>query len=450
MLFRHIACGLLLVGAWTTWAWAAPIGGRARPNILVIVADDLGWNDVGYHNPSMRTPNIDRLARDGVELDCHYVQPQCTPTRVALLTGRYPSRFGPAAMKANNEPAVPPGTPMIATMLRSLGYSTGMAGKWHLGSTPEGGPQRFGFDSSYGGLAGALGMYDHRYQLHTPYAQTWHRDGDFIEGHENGTHATDLTLREVVRWIENHAAAPWFFYMAFHAPHAPIVENDETWHQINEHIEADDRRAYAAAVSHMDAAIGEVIAALKASGQRERTLILFTSDNGAQVDHPGGIYPPPDPPLSNFSSNAPLRGKKSELYEGGCRVPAALEWPGRLPPGKFSGPMHVVDWMPTFADLLGYEPAEEMHWDGESIWPRLEGRQKQPDERSFYLVWHPQRRWEALRRGDWKIVRRKGERWELFNLRIDPNEQQDRAEANPEKVEELIGYFDAERAKDPS
>jgi arylsulfatase A-like enzyme len=200
----------------------------------------------------------------------------------------------------------------------------------------------------------------------------------------------------------------------------------------------------------MDAAIGQIIEALQNTGQRDRTLILFTSDNGAQVDHPGGIYPPPDPPLKNFSSNAPLRGKKSELYEGGYRVPAAIEWPGRLKPRKFTAPIHAVDWMPTFAALAGYEPEDDVGWDGENIWQALNGEQDSLGERTFYLVWHPKRRWEALRRGDWKIVRQKGEPWELFNLRVDPNERQNLADRDPEKVEELERYFAEQRAKDPS
>jgi arylsulfatase A-like enzyme len=319
-----------------------------------------------------------------------------------------------------------------------------------LGSKPEWGPQNFGFDSSYGGLAGALGMYDHRYQLDTPFAVTWHRDGRPIDGDENGTHVTDLTSREAVRWIKSHRDAPWFFYVAFHAPHAPIVEKDQRWHEMNKHIEPEDRRAYAAAVSHMDAAIGQIMEALETTGQRGRTLILFTSDNGAQVDHPGGIYPPPDPPLANFSSNAPLRGKKSELYEGGCRVPAAVAWPDRLPPRKFAVPIHVVDWMPTFAALVDYEPAEPMGWDGETIWPALTGQQEALGDRTFYLVWHPQRRWEAIRHGDWKIVRQKDQPWELFNLKRDPNEQQNLADRHQELVRELMRIYEQQRAKDPS
>ncbi|MCA9438320.1 MAG: sulfatase-like hydrolase/transferase [Candidatus Omnitrophica bacterium] len=142
------------------------------PNILFIVSDDQGWNDIGYHNDDLRTPNLDQLAETGVRLEHHYVQPQCTPTRVALMTGRYPSRFGPHCTTASNDQSYPIGTPTLASLLQSAGYDTGLFGKWHMGSKPEWGPNHYGFDFSYGSLAGAVGMYDHRYRLNTPYAQT--------------------------------------------------------------------------------------------------------------------------------------------------------------------------------------------------------------------------------------------------------------------------------------
>jgi arylsulfatase A-like enzyme len=351
-------------------------------------------------------------------------------------------------MSASNERALPPGTLTMASMLKSLEYTTGMAGKWHLGSKPEWGPNRYGFDSSYGSLAGAVGMYDHRYRLNSPFAVTWHRDGEIIPGYENGTHTTDLTAHETVRWIESHADDRWFFYVPFHAVHTPIDERDEKWHAMNHHIESDDRRAFAAAVSHMDWAIGKFIEAFEKTGQLDETLVLFTSDNGAQVNHAGNAYPAPDPALKNFSSNAPLRGRKAQLYEGGYRVPASIYWPAELQSRKVEAPLHVVDWMPTFAALLEYDAREEPQWDGENIWPLLSGERETLGERTFYLTWHGDRRWESLRHGDWKIARRAGRPWELFNLREDPYEKQDVADRHPERVAELVRKFDEERAKD--
>ena len=199
---------VLLLAAVVTWSPFA-FAQVERPNVLFVVSDDQGWNDIGYHNPKLRTPHLDRLAATGVELDCHYVQPQCTPTRVALMTGRYPSRFGHQATHANNEPAFPMGTPTLARMFKAAGYATGMSGKWHLGSLPKWGPNHHGFDYSHGSLAGAVGMYDHRYRFSTPeYSITWHRNHQMIE--EPG-HVTDLTAAEVVKWIKEHQdAGPWF------------------------------------------------------------------------------------------------------------------------------------------------------------------------------------------------------------------------------------------------
>ncbi len=183
-----------LLGMIATAPAAAP-----RPNVLILVADDLGWSDVGYHNPEMRTPSIDKLVQESVELDCHYVMPMCTPTRVALLTGSYPSRFGNHCTQASNDQALPFGTPTLASVLQEAGYQTALIGKWHLGSLPEWGPNLFGFDYSFGSLAGAMAPYDHRYQLNRPaYIRTFHRNHEFID--EPG-HITDLTAGEAIEWI---------------------------------------------------------------------------------------------------------------------------------------------------------------------------------------------------------------------------------------------------------
>jgi arylsulfatase A-like enzyme len=290
-------------------------------------------------------------------------------------------------------------------------------------------------------------MYDHRYRIGSPFERTWHRNHEFVE--EEG-HTTDLLESEAVTWIEGHAKgdAPWFFYVPFLAVHNPLVERDPQWSEMNAHIADEERRLYAAAVSHMDAAIGAMIDALKRTGQRDRTLIVFTSDNGAQVNHGGDAYPPPDPKMTDFSSNLPLRGKKTETYEGGYRVPALANWPGKLTPRKVAEPMHVVDWSPTVAGLVGYEVEEDPAWDGVDVWPLLTGEQEALDERTFYIVWGQKRNREALRRGDWKIVRNGGKQWELFNLADDPYEKKELSTLMPEKVEELLAIYAEERKKD--
>ncbi len=317
---------------------SAALADDRRPNIVLIVTDDQGWADVGYHNDEVRTPNIDKLCAQGVQLDAHYVQPQCTPTRVALLTGRYPSRFGPQATVANNKPAFPKGTPTLSQILKDAGYDTALMGKWHLGSTAEHGPNLFGFDYSYGSLAGAVGNYDHRYSLKSPYSITWHRNGEIIEGYENGTHTTDLIAADAVRFINKQREKPFFLYLPFHAPHLPIYEEDEKWDSMNTHIKNADRRAFLSAISHLDDAIGQVVKAAESTAELHNTIFIFTSDNGGvHWAHKGNAYPAPDPPMSKgFSSNAPLRAGKITAYEGGMRVPAFITWVGKLKPHKIS------------------------------------------------------------------------------------------------------------------
>ena len=198
-----------------------------KPNIVLLVADDLGWNDIGYHNNQIKSHNLDRLAATGVELDQHYVQPQCTPTRVALMTGRYPSRFGSHCTQASNEHSYPLETLTIASMLKKLGYTTGLFGKWHMGSKPEWGPNHHGFDYSYGALAGAVGAYDHVYRLperQHPNAITWHRNHQIIPGYENGTHVTDLVTAEAIKVVKQQRDAPFFLYLPYFAPHTPLDE----------------------------------------------------------------------------------------------------------------------------------------------------------------------------------------------------------------------------------
>ncbi len=438
-----MSASLLLVAMLA--AVAAPAE-NARPNVVLIVADDLGWADVGYHNPEIRSPNIDRLVKTGIELDLHYVQPQCTPTRVALMTGRYPSRFGRHCTQASNEKALPDGTPTLSSLLKQAGYDTALVGKWHLGSKPEWGPNHFGFDYSYGCLAGATGIYDHRYRLTRPeFTRTWHRNEEFID--EEG-HVTDLEAREAVAWIEKQREEPFFLYLPFQAVHVPLVEPDR-YLEANAHIDYADRRLFAAAVTHLDEAIGKVVDALDRTGQRENTLIIFTSDNGGLHNHRGDTYPPPDPKLENFSSNLPLRGQKSQTYEGGMRVPAFANWPGYLKPGVRDMPMHAVDWLPTILGLIDIKTEDAWHLDGQNVWPALAAYESNSDPRTLYWVWGARRQRVALRHGGWKILRPGPEAdFELYNVAKDPYEKTDLSDSHPEQLAEMKKRFAAEKAKD--
>ncbi|MGI9429944.1 MAG: sulfatase-like hydrolase/transferase [Bythopirellula sp.] len=415
------------------------------PNVLIFLADDLGWSDVGYHNPEMRTPAIDQLQQSGVELNCHYVMPMCTPTRVALLTGKYPSRFGNHCTQASNYQALEFGTPTLSSLLRKAGYDTALIGKWHLGSLPKWGPNHFGFDYSFGSLAGAMAPYDHRYQLNRPeFIRTFHRNHKFID--EPG-HITDLTAKEAIRWIRRKRTKPFFLYVPFHAVHVPLVE-EPRWINQNDHIESPDRRLFAAAVTHMDAAIGQIIDAVDEVGQRENTLVLFFSDNGGLFSHEGGEYPEPDPPLHGISSNAPWRGHKTEVYEGGIRVPAIVSWVGQLQPRKIDSPLHAIDWLPTICELVGATKDVPEHTDGQDIWSIVTGQQTTPAARTLYWVTKEERKWVALRHGEWKIVRFRDQPWQLYDLKHDPSESQDVATLHPGKLQQLLALYQQEKGKD--
>lgn len=449
-----------------------------RPNVLVIVTDDQGWGDIGYHNPAVYSPNLDALARSGARFTQHYVMPQCTPTRVALMTGRYPSRFGPQAQQANNAPAFPIGTPTLGTLMQRAGYETHLVGKWHLGTSTDHGPTKFGFDHSYGGLAGALGMYDHRYRK-GKFAENWHRDDEVIPGWENGVHATDLTAREAVRVIEQERAAPFFLYLAFHTVHTPLdergrfvdrptqldperpgrwLDEDEIpwFHDPDGLIQREqdpEKRLLLAAVHHLDHAVGEVVKALARTGQRDDTLILFTSDNGPQGSWPGNAYPD-DLKLTDFNQPIPMRGKKTDTYEGGVRVPGFAVWPGRIAAAEVSEPVHVVDWMPTLAALVGDEAVAAT--DGLDLADLLFGHERPAPRppRELYWVWSSGSNRRALRYGDWKVVRygkqepQRPADWQLFHLAEDPKEQRDLAAEQPEVLADMHRRYLAQRARD--
>lgn len=416
------------------------------PNIVLIVADDLGWNDVGYHNPEIRTPHMDRLVATGVDLDQFYVMPQCTPTRVALMTGRYPSRFGNHCTQASNERALPPGTTTVAAALQAAGYQTALCGKWHLGSLPAWGPNHHGFDHSYGSLAGAVGMYDHRYRFGQPqFTRTWHRNQEFLD--DDPGHATDLVTAEAVSWLEDHAEQPFFLYVPYQSVHVPLVE-DNHWLRLNEHITDPDRRLFAAAVTHMDDCIGQLVETLEKLGVRERTLIIFTSDNGGLHNHAGGTYPPPDSKLTNFSSNLPLRGQKGQTYEGGIRVPAFANWPGTLPPSQVTAPLHAVDVPVMLARLGSAQLPTEPPLDGQDLWSVVRGAEPAAS-RTLYWLWGTRGQRVALREGDWKLVRSGPDApLELFHLAEDPEEKQDLASSQPEKLAHLAALLDQEQQHD--
>jgi arylsulfatase A-like enzyme len=409
-----------------------------QPNVVFIMADDLGWADVEFHGGNTPTPNLNRLLAEGVEFTQHYVAPVCSPTRAGLLAGRYWSRFG-ITTPINNR-GLPFDTVTVAKALGDAGYSTALIGKWHLGSKPEWGPNHFGFEHSYGSLAGGVTPWNHKYKKGT-YSTTWHRNHELIT--EKG-HVTDLLTDEAVRWIKDKTATndakPFFLYVPYTAVHIPIREPDEWMEKVPAEIKGEVARQYSACILHLDAAVGRIVDAVDKAGQGENTLVVFTSDNGATTaQNNDRKYPDDNCPSGRVpGNNKPLRGGKTSLYEGGVRVPTIVRWPGKLKAGtKFEPPVCIVDWMPTFCALGGADvDATSLKWDGVDLSPVLTGKSKL-EERSIYLTGVRGTRC-ALQYGDWKLIQSNSKGpVELFNLASDPHETTNVAKANPDKVAEL-------------
>lgn len=410
-----------------------------RPNFLVILADDLGYGDVGFQGGAAKTPHLDKLAAESVRLTAHYVHPMCSPTRAALMTGRYASRFGVTG--AQNEQAFPFGTPTLASLLSSAGYDTALIGKWHLGSTPESGPNKFGFAHSYGSLAGGVTSDTHEYKT-GPHQRTWHRNGEYLD--EPG-HVTDLITSEAVRWIETRDQKPFFLYVPYTAVHVPIAAPDR-WLQVNRHIGDEAARLRAADVSHLDDGVGLLLAALEKKGLRQNTVVLFLSDNGAHdaTDNRQDKYPGAEgrKKLKVRGSNAPFRGWKSGVYDGGIRTPALAHWPGRWERASVEMPVSVTNWLPTLCSLAGVTlPDGPM--DGTDMREVLEKRVGEAASwpRPIYSA-GPGYRSRMVRAGDWKLVVHeakggKGGARELFHLAEDPGETRNVLEQHAAKAVEL-------------
>ncbi len=424
---------------------------NSRPNILIILSDDTGFNDVGFHGNEVMTPNLDRLAREGVELNHFYAYPICSPTRAALLTGRPPSRNGILGpLQSWTPPPFEPGKMMLPGMLKNAGYETCISGKWHLGMRPQEIPNLFGFDRSYGYLGPWIDSYSHlttNFHGDKSGIRQWHRDGELID--ETG-HVTDLITDEAVRFIKNDRdkSKPFLLYVPYSAPHTPIQEPNKYTDMYKDTIENVSRRYYAAAMTHIDDCIGQMLHALDEEGIAQDTVVIYFSDNGGARggdyarDGNGWLIPPAEfymsyGPTDVLADNSPLRGWKGTLYEGGIRVPALINWPGHIDAGTVEHPVYVCDLVPTLAALAGTEVPPEMDVEGIDIMPLVNGG-TMTSERTFY--WRSGGRL-AVRIGDWKLIHNgrtpdEGD-VELFNIAEDPLETNDLAVQNPAKVEEL-------------
>lgn len=425
--------GLLLIVAPSTSKSQENNSKQEKPNIIIIIPDDLGWHDVGYQGSSIKTPNIDKLAKNGVRFNQHYVMPTCTPTRLSLMTGKYPSRYGITGPDYGE--VIDLGDPTLPSILAENGYSTSIAGKWHLGSPPYT-PLKYGFQTSYGYFDGQIDPYTHEYKTETELTsrKSWHRNDVYLD--EEG-HATDLITDEAIRVIEANNEKPFFLYVAYSVPHFPLNE-PEKWTSVYDDLYLyPSRKWFAASVSHMDDGIGRIIETLEQSGIRENTLVLFISDNGGQKSWQSnteyrGAYA--NKPHSVLGNNYPLRGWKGDLYEGGIRVPAFANWPDHLKKGEVNFPIHVSDWLPTLCNLAGVQDLSDHKLDGQNVWPVVVGKQNSVNRASY---WKTARDY-AVRKGDWKIiVSADSGKIELYNLANDFRETNDLSNENPEKVKEL-------------
>jgi arylsulfatase A-like enzyme len=408
-----------------------------RPNFIIIMADDLGWADVGYHDSEIFTPNLNKMADFGSTFTRFYTYPTCSPTRASLLTGKPASRFGifsPIAGRSTK--MLPDDTVTLPELLKQHGYATAISGKWHLGLRPEVGPNVYGFEHAYGFLHGQIDQYSHEYKNGDP---SWHRNGNFIN--EEG-HATDLITKDAIDFIkkERHKAKPFFLYVPFSVPHYPLQEPAEWVDRYKKSIKDESRRLYAASVSHMDDAIGKLLDCLEEENLHTNTLVLFISDNGGQKDwYPNTEYNGKHGPNKSLGNNNPFRGWKGDLYEGGIRVPAIALWFSKLSGQKVNEVIHVMDIYPTVAHLAGIVLDESLKIEGKNIWNTLLN-QELMEERVLY--WRTNNEL-AIRKNFWKLINigktpEIGKN-ELYNLYQDPYESIDFSLDYPNIVAELLG-----------
>lgn len=407
--------------------------GAARPNIVFIMADDLGYADLsctGSHH--IRTPAIDSLAADGLQLRQGYSStPICSPTRTALLTGRYAQRFavGVEEPLGNNVPGnigVPYDVPTIASVMRALGYHTKLIGKWHLGQPPEHGPLQHGYDEFLGIVEGAADYFRHHMVS----------DGEDVGiglARDNAAidapgYLTDVLGDEAARTIENASGKPFFISLHFTAPHWPWEGREDAALaqvlQSSRHNDGGSLAKYRELVEVMDENVAKVLAALERTGQADNTIVVFTSDNGGE----------------RFSETWPFVGQKGEVLEGGIRVPILIRWPALIAAGSRSEQvMASMDFLPTLLSMAGGDPAEAATFDGIDLSGQLLGKIP-PVERTLFWRFNANNQ-AAVRKGDWKYVKIAGEE-HLFNLAEDERERAGRAQAEPARLAEMRALWD--------
>jgi arylsulfatase A-like enzyme len=393
-----------------------------RPNVLFILADDLGYGDLScYGRPEYKTPVLDNLAKQGMKFTDNYASaPVCTPTRTAYITGRYPHRLAVGLEEplgdANMQLGIPPEHPTIGTLLKTVDYDTALIGKWHLGNLPEFGPNRHGFDEFYGINGAGADYFTHkntagRFDLY-----------ENLEPSKDEGYLTDLFTERAIRFIARKRNRPFFLSLQYNAPHWPWDgPNDQAVdHNHRPMTDGGSLTTYAEMVKSMDSGIGRVLKALASSGVDRNTLVIFTSDNGGE----------------RYSYNWPFSFQKMNLWEGGIRVPAIARWPGIVPAGKITSQVAItMDWTATIVALAGAKADPQYPLEGEDLMPVLRGAQ--PRDRTLFWRLRTQ---DAGRMGKWKYLR-EGTNEHLFDLSVDPGEKAELKSKHPDVFEKIQAEY---------
>jgi arylsulfatase A-like enzyme len=439
-MLARFSLALMVVALFVNSHASAAQARSTKPNIVFILADDLGREDCGFMGgKEIKTPHLDKLAAAGARLDAFYVLPVCSPTRAALMTGRYPMRHGlqVGVVRPWAQYGLPLEERTLAQALRQAGYATAIVGKWHLGHfAPEYLPTRRGFDHQYGHYNGALDYFTHI----RDGGFDWHKNDKVNRDEGYGTH---LLAKEAVRLIDEYAGKkPFFLYVPFTAVHSPF-QAPAKYTQAYDHLKG-NRREYAGMLAALDEAVGQIVSAVEKKGERDNTLFIFSSDNGGPM--PGKI-----------TSNGRFRAGKNTLYEGGVRVAAFVTWDGKIKAGSaVTEPLHMVDWYPTLLKIAGGALEQKLPLDGKDAWPTIALGKPSPHE-DILINTTPNR--GALRAGDWVLVvngaaadneggpAKKAKKTgsgtlELFNLKTDPYQQTNLADKMPDKARELRARLD--------
>jgi arylsulfatase A-like enzyme len=407
---------------------------QSRPNIIFILADDMGWGDLScYGRPDYKTPNLDKLATQGIKFTNAYsAAPVCTPTRVGFYTGRYPARLPvglhePITQRSQlgdrvKTVGIPVGHPTVSSLIKANGYDTALIGKWHVGYLPYYSPLRIGFDEYFGNMSGAVDHFSHKDMTGA---------ADLFEDEvpvERVGYITDLLTDRAVDYIKRPHKNPFYLSLHYTSPHWPWEGPGDV--AISKALESGyggftsggSLKIYAEMMKNLDAAVGRVLAALKTAGLEKNTLVIFTSDNGGE----------------RFSFNWPFRGQKFDVYEGGIRVPAIVRWPGVTKPGTVSDqPVITMDWTATMISAAGAKPDPKYPLDGEDVTTVLS--MKRPIfDRTFYWRTYKQ---GGMRSGKWKYVR-DGKDEFLYDLSVDEHEQAEFSAAEPKVLSRLHGEFE--------